>query len=126
MQKIIAESPIVPPGSNFIYSDINYETLGELVHRISGQVLDVYCAQHIFRPLGMRDHVQSTRQAPIAHCADRVRARYHGQDVVGEVRDPRSRYGRSGGACRPFSTASDLAIFAQMILNGEATGVSAS
>jgi CubicO group peptidase (beta-lactamase class C family) len=52
---IIAEKPMFPPGSNFVYSDINFIILGELVHRISGQPLDVYCAERIFKPLGMKD-----------------------------------------------------------------------
>ena len=44
-----------PPGTRFIYSDINFETLGEIVRRVSGEPLDVYCAEHIFKPLGMKD-----------------------------------------------------------------------
>ena len=53
MQMIVDTAPIVPPGTRFIYSDINFETLGELVHRISGEPLNVYCERHIFKPLGM-------------------------------------------------------------------------
>ncbi len=41
------------PGTRFEYSDINFITLGTLVEKLSGQTLDVYAAEHIFKPLGM-------------------------------------------------------------------------
>jgi uncharacterized protein YbbC (DUF1343 family) len=44
-----------PPGARFIYSDVGYEVLGELVRRVSGEPLDRFAERHIFRPLGMRD-----------------------------------------------------------------------
>src|SRR6266540_5998723 len=43
------------PGSQFVYSDAGYEVLGELVHRVSGERLDRFAEEHIFRPLGMKD-----------------------------------------------------------------------
>jgi SSS family transporter len=42
-----------PPGLTFRYSDINFITLGALVEKRSGQPLDEYAQQHIFKPLGM-------------------------------------------------------------------------
>ncbi len=41
------------PGTHFVYSDINYITLGAIVEKISGQALDVYADGHIFAPLNM-------------------------------------------------------------------------
>ncbi|HXE06658.1 MAG TPA: sodium/solute symporter [Acidobacteriaceae bacterium] len=41
------------PGTKFVYSDINFMTLGALVEKLSGETLDVYAQQHIFMPLGM-------------------------------------------------------------------------
>ena len=50
------ESPLAnPPGTKFVYSDINFITLGALVEKLSGQRLDAYAQQHIFKPLGMTD-----------------------------------------------------------------------
>jgi uncharacterized protein YbbC (DUF1343 family)/CubicO group peptidase (beta-lactamase class C family) len=49
------EVPTSRPGQRFVYSDINYELLGEIVHRVSGQTLDAYVRDHIFQPLGMAD-----------------------------------------------------------------------
>jgi SSS family transporter len=41
------------PGTRFVYSDINFITLGAIVEKVSGETLDVYAARHIFEPLGM-------------------------------------------------------------------------
>jgi uncharacterized protein YbbC (DUF1343 family)/CubicO group peptidase (beta-lactamase class C family) len=42
-----------PTGTKFVYSDINFITLGALVEKLSGQPEDEYVQQHIFKPLGM-------------------------------------------------------------------------
>ncbi len=56
------------PGTHFEYSDINFITLGALVEKISGQPLDEYAAEHIFKPLGMTE----TRYLPIGKaCGER-------------------------------------------------------
>lgn len=123
LKLIVGEKPIAPPGTRFIYSDINFETLGKLVHRLTGQMLDVYCAEHIFRPLGMKD----TRFKPLeAPAMDRERIAptqfQHGTTgkmLWGEVHDPTSyNMGGVAGHAGLFSTADDLSIFAQMILGG--------
>jgi uncharacterized protein YbbC (DUF1343 family)/CubicO group peptidase (beta-lactamase class C family) len=123
MRMIVGVKPIVPPGTRFIYSDINFETMGELVRRISGEPLDVYCASHIFGPLGMNDtffrplvtHPEDrNRIAPTQHQFGTT-----GKILWGEVHDPTSyRMGGVAGHAGLFSTAHDLAIFAQMLLNG--------
>lgn len=123
MNKIIAETPIVPPGTRFIYSDINFETMGELVRRVSGEPLDVYCAEHIFKPLGMKD----TGFKPLQNrpgIRDRIAPTQYqlgttGKLLWGEVHDP-TAYDMGGvaGHAGLFSTADDMAIYAQMILNG--------
>src|SRR3989338_1198599 len=60
LKLIAAERPVAPAGSRVIYSDINFAVLGELVRRVSGLSLDVYCQRRIFEPLGM----QGTRFRP--------------------------------------------------------------
>ncbi|HTV08509.1 MAG TPA: sodium/solute symporter [Candidatus Aquilonibacter sp.] len=50
------------PGVRFVYSDINFILLGDIVETLSGEPLDVYAQDHIFKPLGMTD----TRYLPIA------------------------------------------------------------
>jgi uncharacterized protein YbbC (DUF1343 family) len=55
MKMAFAEMPLNRPGYVFRYSDINFELLGEIVHRMSGVPLDVFAEREIFRRLGMRD-----------------------------------------------------------------------
>jgi uncharacterized protein YbbC (DUF1343 family)/CubicO group peptidase (beta-lactamase class C family) len=108
---IAADQPINPPGTTFHYSDANFIALGGLVHLVSGQPLDLYCARHIFGPLGMKDTAFRPRQAlqsRVAPCDLRC----------GQVQDPTAyRMGGVAGNAGVFSTADDLAVFAQMILN---------
>ena len=120
MQMIVDTAPILPPGTRFLYSDINFETLGELVHRISGEPLNVYCERHIFKPLGMT----STMFLPPASLRFRIAPTQHvngrsGPILWGEVHDPTARrMGGVAGHAGLFSDAHDLAIFCQMLLNG--------
>lgn len=122
MQMIVAEQLIAAPGSRFIYSDIGFETLGEIVRRVSGVPLDVYCAENIFRPLGMKD----TMFNPPAELRERIAPTQHkdgttGDMLWGKVHDP-TAYNMSGvaGHAGLFSTADDLVIFTQMLLDGGA------
>ncbi len=115
--RIEAEQPVSAPGTRFLYSDINFIVLGELVRRISGEPFDLYVARHVFGPLGMTD----TGFRPQLS----VRARIAPTDVQegvlrwGEVQDPTAyRMGGVAGHAGLFGTADDLAIFAQMLLNG--------
>jgi uncharacterized protein YbbC (DUF1343 family)/CubicO group peptidase (beta-lactamase class C family) len=120
MKMIVAAKLTVPPGTRFIYSDINFETLGEIVRRVSGEPLDVYCAEHIFKPLGMKD----TLFKPPAALRVRIAPTQYehgssGPVLWGVVHDPTSRFmGGVAGQAGLFSTADDLSIFAQMLLDG--------
>src|SRR5262245_12536844 len=49
------ETPAAPPDEKFIYSDINFFVLGEIVHRASGEPLDQYVKEHVFGPLRMSE-----------------------------------------------------------------------
>jgi len=50
------------PGAKFVYSDINFIILGDLIETLSGETEDLYTSEHIFKPLGMKD----TRYLPIS------------------------------------------------------------
>jgi CubicO group peptidase (beta-lactamase class C family) len=113
MAKLIADRPVSPAGTRYLYSDENFEVLGEIVQRVSGVPLDRYCAQQIFQPLGMSE----TRFRPLPEQANRVAPT--GASGVGVVNDPTaSRMGGIAGHAGLFSTADDLAIFGQMLLEG--------
>ncbi len=122
MQMIVDSKLDLPPGTRFVYSDINFETLGEIVRRVSGEPLNVYCAEHIFKPLGMKD----TLFTPPASLRGRIAPTQYehgtsGPVLLGVVHDPTARFmGGVAGHAGLFSTADDISIFAQMLLNGGA------
>jgi len=111
-------TPERPPGSAFVYSDINFLVLGALVERLSGESLDDYSAKHVFEPLGMKE----TRFLPPASWLPRVAPTEEDEShhlLRGVVHDPTAqRMGGVAGHAGVFSTADDLAIFAQAILDG--------
>jgi CubicO group peptidase (beta-lactamase class C family) len=117
--------PQFRPGTRYVYSDLNLILLGEIVERVSGQSLDRYIAAHITGPLGMRN----TLYNPSAQLRPRVAAGEYqpwtGRGLLwGQVDDQNAwALGGVAGHAGVFSTAHDLAVFAQMILNGGRYGV---
>jgi uncharacterized protein YbbC (DUF1343 family)/CubicO group peptidase (beta-lactamase class C family) len=113
-----AVTPISPPETRFVYSDINFIVLGALVERVSGVPLDSYCAHNVFAPLGM----SHTRFRPPAEWLPQIAPTEYderGQMLHGVVHDPTSRrMGGVAGHAGLFSTADDLAKFAQALLEG--------
>lgn len=108
------------PGTHYEYSDLNLITLGAIVERLTGQRLDAYVKQHITEPLGMND----TMYNPPASLKNRIAATEYQPwtnrgMVWGQVHDENawSLDGVAGHA-GVFSTARDLGVFAQMMLNG--------
>ena len=133
IKRLIKEPLRNAPGSRFVYSDIGYIALGEVVHRASGMTLDQFARRNIFLPLGMRDTAfrptprllnriapTEKRRGQMSYLGDT--AENIGADgerwLRGEVHDPTS-YRMSGvaGHAGLFSTISDLAIYCQMVLN---------
>src|SRR5262249_57255977 len=51
----LLDKPASPPGARFVYSDINFILLGEIVRRVSGQTLPDFARRNFFEPLGMSD-----------------------------------------------------------------------
>ena len=110
--------PQGPALTRFVYSDINFILLGELVHRLSGQMLSDYARQNIFLPLGMSETQFLPPAALIPRIAPTERLN-GGAPLRGVVHDPTARnMGGVAGHAGVFSTADDLARFAQMMLNG--------
>jgi len=112
--------PQGPPLTRFVYSDINFILLGELVHRLSGELVSDYARQNIFLPLGMKE----TQFQPPASWVPRIAPTERlngGAPLRGVVHDPTARnMGGIAGHAGVFSTADDLTRFAQMMLNGGA------
>ncbi len=123
--KALAERPVNPPGERFVYSDINFELLGEIVRRLSGETLDRYTHEKIFEPLGMTETMFNPPRSLRERIAPTEIDPATGKPFRGVVHDPTSRYmGGVAGHAGLFTTADDLAKFAQMMLNlGELHGV---
>jgi CubicO group peptidase (beta-lactamase class C family) len=111
------ERLVEEPGAVFIYSDINYLLLGEMVARVSGMPLEEFARDRIYLPLGMTD----TGFHPPAEKLSRVVPTDFREDQLlrGRVNDPTSdRMGGVAGHAGLYSTADDAMSWAQMILNG--------
>ena len=114
-----------PPGSRFVYSDVGYEVLGELVRRVSGLPLDEYAAKRVFQPLGMKETgflpLSSPSKKSPSFPPSRIAPTERINGIVrrGEVHDPRAyALGGVAGHAGLFSTADDLARFCAAMLAG--------
>jgi uncharacterized protein YbbC (DUF1343 family)/CubicO group peptidase (beta-lactamase class C family) len=118
------EKPSGPPGVHFVYSDINFILLGELVHRLSGQMLSDYARQNIFLPLGMTETMFQPPAVLVPRIAPTERDGKNGPPLRGIVHDETSRYmGGVAGHAGLFSTAGDLSRYCEMLLHkGELDG----
>ena len=114
----VCRTPADAAGSGFVYSDINFIMLGALVERVSGETLDQYAMRHIFAPLKMTQ----TRFVPPAAWQPKIAPTQYDENehmLRGVVHDPTARrMGGVAGHAGLFSTADDLAKFAQALLNG--------
>ena len=113
-----AEKPVSPPGSRFLYSDINFIILGALVERVTDSTLDRYCESHIFGPLKMTH----TRFLPLSSWRSKIAPTDYdenGKMLRGVVHDPTARrMGGVAGHAGLFSTADDLLKFTTALLTG--------
>ena len=114
----MSQTPANPPGSLFVYSDINFEVLGFVVEKVSGESLNEFADRHIFIPLGMKH----TRFLPPDEWVPRIAPTQYdeqGRMLRGVVHDPTARrMGGVAGHAGLFSTADDLSQFAQGLLSG--------
>jgi CubicO group peptidase (beta-lactamase class C family) len=112
-----------PVGREFVYSCLNYITLAHIVHKVSGRAIDEFAADNIFKPLGMTRTFYRPPAELVGQCVPTEFV--DGQPLRGIVHDPLARLqGGVSGNAGLFSTADDLAVFAQMLLNrGELNGV---
>jgi CubicO group peptidase (beta-lactamase class C family) len=109
-----------PPGTHYVYSDINFIVLGALVERLSGEREDVFLRRHLTAPLHMTD----TMYDPPAGLQSRIAASEYQPWTKrgllrGEVDDENAwALGGVAGHAGLFGSARDLARFGQMMLNG--------
>jgi uncharacterized protein YbbC (DUF1343 family) len=138
VERLIKEPLRNPPGTRFTYSDIGFIALGEVVARVGGMPLDQFARKNIFEPLRMTN----TGFNPAAGLSSRIaptekrrgQLSYLGDTAVnigaegdawlrGQVHDPTSyRMNGVAGHAGLFSTANDVGIYCQMILNDGSYG----
>ena len=131
IRRACEEAPTVAPGERFVYSDINFFLLAEVVARVSGMPFDRFVLERIARPLGMTDTMFNpppslrARIAPTEMCTP-YGWPCEGPDQVmlrGIVHDPTARRMQGiAGHAGLFSTAADLSRFCRMLLGGGALG----
>lgn len=107
------------PGTQYLYSDLSFIVVGVIVERLTGQRLDEVVRTTVIEPLGLCD----TMYNPPAELRPRIAPtewQEGGRGLIwGEVHDRTSwLLGGTAGHAGVFSTAVDLAIVAQTILNG--------
>ncbi|MCZ4510277.1 serine hydrolase [Streptomyces sp. ActVer] len=128
LQLIWKEAPLNPPGTRYLYSDLNLISLQLVLEKITGRALDTLLRSGITDPLGMRRtrfNPPASWKAKIAATED-ARKPWSGLDrglVWGEVHDENAySLGGVAGHAGVFSTAWDLAILGRALLNGGVYG----
>lgn len=108
------------PGTGYEYSDLNLIVLGKLIERVTGQGFDEVVAERITEPLGMVDTGFNPPAAKLDRIAATENQPWAGRPMIrGEVHDENAwSFGGVAGHAGIFSTVYDMAIFAQMVLNG--------
>jgi CubicO group peptidase (beta-lactamase class C family) len=119
LDSVMNTEPTIGLGEKTIYSDVGLITLGKMVEAVAGVPLDSLVDSLIFDPLGMG----STYYNPPKERAKRIvpteYSDLYGELIRGYVHDENAHsLGGVAGHAGLFSTASDLAIFSQMMLNG--------
>ncbi len=107
------------PGTQAIYSDWEMMLMQFVIERITGTTLDQFVAARVFGPLGMTSTLFTPDSAVRMRIAPTEFDSTRGGVVRGFVHDENAwALGGVSGHAGLFSTAPDLAIFAQMLLNG--------
>jgi CubicO group peptidase (beta-lactamase class C family) len=119
-RQLVLDVPLeYKPGTGFIYSDLGADILGMVVEAAAGETLDVFLQSHVFGPLGMTDTGFRPADSLVYRIAPTEVSPPRGYPLRGEVHDENAfALGGVAGHAGLFGTAADLAVFAQMMLNG--------
>ena len=119
LQRINAKPLVHKPGELYDYSDWNMMVLQQVIERVSGKMLDVLLAERVYGPLGMHDTQWNPPEALRPRVAPTEIQAFRGGQVWGVVHDENAwAMGGVSGHAGLFSSARDLGIFTQMLLNG--------
>ena len=126
-ERIYTLKTYVQPGTKFVYTDVGFIVLADLVKRLSGVNVHEFSQKHIYRPLGMKETGYLPSKELKLRCATTQRRSDETSDskdkkkywMRGEVHDPRAfELGGIAGHAGLFSSATDLAIYGQMMISG--------
>jgi CubicO group peptidase (beta-lactamase class C family) len=119
-REAVIQTPLAyHPDQYYEYSDLGADMLGFVVEAASGQRLDQFLAEHVWQPLGMEDTFFKPADSLRVRIAPTEVNPPRGYPLRGEVHDENAfALGGIAGHAGLFSSASDLAVFAQMMLNG--------
>jgi CubicO group peptidase (beta-lactamase class C family) len=119
-RQLVLDTPLeYRPDHGQVYSDLGADILGWVVEAAAGMPLDRFLADRVFTPLGMRDTGFRPSDSLVYRIAPTEVSPPRGYPVRGEVHDENAfALGGVAGHAGLFGTASDLAVFAQMMLNG--------
>ena len=53
---MLSKDLIETPGTFYAYRNCNTNLLGEIIHRVNGEGLDLFCTEHLFNKLGITDY----------------------------------------------------------------------
>ena len=117
---VVISTPLVcEPNRCYEYSDLGADMLGFVVEAASGEHLDTFLQEHVWGPLGMTDTFFRPADSLKTRIAPTEVAPPRGYPLQGEVHDENAyALGGVAGHAGLFSTAADLAVFAQMMLDG--------
>lgn len=120
LARVLAEPLIHEPGAQVEYSDLGFIVLGAIVERLTGESLDTYAKREFFQALGMdRSMFNPPRKLREDIAPTEMDSDFRKRLIWGEVHDENAwAMGGIAGHAGLFSTAEDIASFAQMILNG--------
>lgn len=116
---VISTNLACEPGRCYEYSDLGADILGFVVEAVSGERLDHFLAARVWQPLGMTDTFFLPSDSLRGRVAPTETSPPRGYPLRGEVHDENAfALGGVAGHAGLFSTAADLSVFAQMMLNG--------
>lgn len=116
----LAEPLTYEPGTQSLYSDLGFIVLGEIIEELTGKPLAVLARERIFAPLGMTSSTFNPPKSLLARIAPTEKdTTFRKRQLHGEVHDENAwAMGGVAGHAGLFSTAPNLAVFCQMLLNG--------
>ncbi|MEJ2581599.1 MAG: serine hydrolase, partial [Acidobacteriota bacterium] len=119
LQRIQGMALVYEPGTDYKYSDLGMILLGEILQRVSGQPLEEFVRERVFEPLKMTDTLYRPGADLLPRIAPTEYDDWRGRMIRGDVHDENA-FALGGVAPHAglFSTAGDLARFAQMLVNG--------